>query len=145
MPNNNSDNQAKIDREQSVFEVQRADLKRNLEKALDKCWEYASKDDIADARIAIIDALSVLENMEEGEAITVDSIRPLEPPIAFDQICPRCGIAFRDHPIRCKEPPAEEPEKKVPNPTHRWMTHNIESEQSRYNYKADEEPEKEGK
>lgn len=73
------------------------EAKRLLGEALKKCGHYASQDDLAEARIAIKDALSLLENMEEGEAM------PRDCPLCQTPLrCVECGWA----PIN--EPPAED-------------------------------------
>lgn len=62
-----SDNQARVDRDKSVFENQKEDVQRQLGIVLDKCSHYSTQDDLAEARIAAKDALAVLDNMEGGE------------------------------------------------------------------------------
>ena len=103
MPNNKDDNQANIDREQSVFEVQKADVERLLGEALSKYKEITEGWHIHDAileeleklRINITDALSVLENMEEGEWIfhCVSCNAKIARPVGVGppSTCPECG------------------------------------------------------
>jgi len=58
----------------------------------------AKRTAILDSMEVIGEVLKLLENMED-----------IGPKIAWDQICPYCGVAFREHTLRCAEPPAEEP------------------------------------
>ena len=120
MPNNNSDNQAKIDREGSVWEVQKADLARLLGEAVevlrlhDKEPKCQRKRQIAATADTITDALSVLENMEEGEALSIrkndDMYWLYGPDFAINLEVEKRGPIVTDaiHLVAI-EPPAEEP------------------------------------
>ena len=118
MPDNNSDNQAKIDREHSMWESQRRDLERLLVGALEnlrKFDDWKQHPYFVYARSNITDALSVLENMEEGEVVEDKRptfVCPTHGRFRGFSYCPGCkniDLHMADFVGDGVEPPAEEP------------------------------------
>ena len=112
MPDNKkeSEQSPKIERNKSMFEAQKADAIQILQDLLDNAMNEPAWDRQM-IRLSIADALSVLENMEEGEACQ------------FEQtdtdgivVCRR-GAAMHIHEL---EPPAEEPVPTYDPNTGRW-------------------------